>query len=630
MSLAELPDVTVLIANLNGRDILPTCLSSLVAQDYPAGKLRILVLDNASTDDSVALVRANYPQVELLVFDCNYGFAGANNRGAQAATTELIAFLNNDTRVAENWLSALVAQRLAAPDIGAVGATILSWDGQEIDFVRGVLTYTGHAAQRDERRPAAVRPCGAAYETLFACGGAMLIDRALFLGSGGFDEKFFAYFEDVDLGWRLWLMGYRVVCAPDAIAYHRGHVTFRQRADCQRLMLYERNALRMLYKNCAESELWRIFSAALLQAFARQACRLKSRGWDMGEYILGAAVDESAPALAGREGLAVTAAAAEFIDDLPELRRQRERVQVRRRRADTDIYALFVEPLRPYCIWHPELDETLAVAYSAINSVTGIMPLFWDLPRRVLVLGVHDAGSAQVGAALVGRPWRLAEALAGCGHEVLVAVSGTAAIPRDASYQVIPRDPDIWLWLHRLNPDVLVICDPAVLVDLNHCYLPVALDLAVFPPADSLAAQATAWRQVDFFTCASPELRVAYAGWFHTAGVDDPEQAVTVLDWPAAAVPAEAGPQPAGLAELDRFCRLPSRRVAGRRLATAPAVTAAGPDGAAAPVPIVARVKSFPALLDEARSHYRRGGLRNLLIETLGFLQRSLVAHREV
>src|SRR5439155_7651017 len=108
----------------------------------------------------------------------------------------------------------------------------------------------------------ALRPSGAEAPLLFACGGSMLVQRDVFLAVGGFDPDYFAFFEDVDLGWRLWLLGYRVTLTPSAITYHRHHGTTNVIPNHRVHVLYERNALYTIYKNYDEEHLDRILPAS--------------------------------------------------------------------------------------------------------------------------------------------------------------------------------------------------------------------------------------------------------------------------------------------------------------------------------------------------------------------------------
>src|SRR6187455_1365271 len=127
------PTVSVLVLNLNGREYLDSCLASLEAQVYPRDRFEIVVVDNGSTDGSLELVSSTYPRVRVVKFDSNLGFCTPYNAAIRDCESQFVALLNNDTRVAPDWLAALVsaAQR---HDAAAVAARILSWDGATIDF----------------------------------------------------------------------------------------------------------------------------------------------------------------------------------------------------------------------------------------------------------------------------------------------------------------------------------------------------------------------------------------------------------------------------------------------------------------------------------------------------------------
>jgi GT2 family glycosyltransferase len=202
--------------------------------------------------------------VRLLEHGKNLGVSRANNTAATIVDSEYIAFLNNDTRVATDWLSRMVEALDPARGVIAVGAKMLSWDGRKIDFVGPKVSFHGSADQVDYGSPN-VDKHNVTRPILAPCGGAMVIEREIFLEVGGFDEDYFAFFEDTDLGWRLWVLGYRVVLAPEAVVYHHHHGSWGHRdlAPTKRVM-YERNALFTIVKNYEEATLQRILPVALL------------------------------------------------------------------------------------------------------------------------------------------------------------------------------------------------------------------------------------------------------------------------------------------------------------------------------------------------------------------------------
>jgi GT2 family glycosyltransferase len=257
--------LTVAIPSWNGKQHLATCLPALAAQRAPGVPWRVVVLDNGSSDGSVAWLRAAHPGVEVIESPSNLGFCVAMNRLVAASDADAVALLNNDTRPEPDWLQALHAALASAPDdVAAVSGRIVDWGGERLDFGRGLMTFDGHAFQLDYQRPLALARCPAAGdELLFACGGNMLVRRETFLALGGFDEDYFAYLEDVDLGWRMWSAGHRVVAAPDAMIHHRSMATSALLGADHRGFLFERNAYLTAYKNY-EDGLWQQIMPAVL------------------------------------------------------------------------------------------------------------------------------------------------------------------------------------------------------------------------------------------------------------------------------------------------------------------------------------------------------------------------------
>ena len=270
--------VSVALLSWNARKHLETCLEALAEQDDPGVDWEILVLDNGSTDGTADWLRAEilphrsrHFRVRLIASPVNLGFCAGNNRLVAEAAGDAVAFLNNDTRPQRGWLKALVAALAAAPpDVAAVSGKIIDWQGSCLDFGRGVMTFDGHAFQLDFRRPlATARVPAAGEELLFACGGNMLVRRASFLAAGGFDESYFAYLEDVDLGWRLWSGGERVLFAPGAVVHHRSSATSDLLGLYNRGFLFERNAFLTAYKNYEDGVWERVMPALMLTLMSR-------------------------------------------------------------------------------------------------------------------------------------------------------------------------------------------------------------------------------------------------------------------------------------------------------------------------------------------------------------------------
>jgi len=267
----QIRKVSVCLLSWNGRRHLETCLAALRAQRAPGVDWEVLLLDNGSDDGTVDWVRRENSWVRLYGSPVNTGFCAGNNLLVSKAEGDAVAFLNNDTRPAEDWLAALVAALQRAPgDVAAVSGRILDWEGRRLDFGRGVMTFDGHAFQLDFGRPLGrARLPEDEEELLFPCGGNMLVRKDSFLAAGGFDEAYFAYLEDVDLGWRLWSGGERVLYADAAEVRHRSAATSDLLGLFHRGFLFERNAFLTAYKNY-EPGLWeRVMPAVLLTLTCR-------------------------------------------------------------------------------------------------------------------------------------------------------------------------------------------------------------------------------------------------------------------------------------------------------------------------------------------------------------------------
>ncbi|GAB4279001.1 MAG: hypothetical protein Kow0080_31020 [Candidatus Promineifilaceae bacterium] len=386
------PPVTILILNYNSMRHLPDNLASLAQLNYPPDKIEILLADNASTDDSLSWVQTNYPHVRIIQNGRNLGFAAGNNAGIKAATHEWVAILNPDTRVHPDWLRELVRPVLQDPAITAVAAKMLTWDGTAIDFADAALNFMGWGNQ-----PGLGSTQLDAFNTpkplLFACGGAMLIHRDTFLQLGGFDPDYFAYFEDVDLGWRLALAGHTTQFAPNAIVYHRHHGSWEGVAAAKKWLLSERNTLATIIKNYDDANLARILPAALLLLLQRAYLDVRpdSAIWGLptrkplmrylyffhSQYLLAKhgrfpevmhsalqkiqqrihnpakptkATPLPSPTQTTHHHLPATAAsrllaASDLYQQWPHLMTKRQTIQAMRARPDQDIFSLFQSPL---------------------------------------------------------------------------------------------------------------------------------------------------------------------------------------------------------------------------------------------------------------------------------------------
>src|SRR3989344_5635815 len=216
-----LPRVAIIIVCYNGREYLPDCLTSLQAVDYPKERYSIIVVDNASSDHSVEYLREHWTNVAVTVLPKNTGFAGANNIGLRQAMEQGYDYaflLNQDTVVTPGFLREAVAVAEADLTIGAVQSKLLRFGTNEINSWGNVIHFLGFGyagGNREPDQPISVQ------EIAYPSGAAVLLRCSALKTVGILDDAFFMYHEDLDLGWRLWLAGYRCLLAPASVVYHK-------------------------------------------------------------------------------------------------------------------------------------------------------------------------------------------------------------------------------------------------------------------------------------------------------------------------------------------------------------------------------------------------------------------------
>jgi GT2 family glycosyltransferase len=210
--------VSVIIPNWNGAAHLPTCLGALRAQTFR--DVEVIVVDNASTDDSAELLGREYPEAQVIRLDRNYGFTGACNTGLRAAQGEFLILLNNDTEAAPDWLAEVVAAFERHSEAGMVASKMLLFDRRDILHTAGDVFKTdgtpGNRGVWEEDRGQFTE--GPVFS---ANGGSAAYRKAMLDQIGPLDEDFFFSCEDVDLAWRAQLAGWHCVYAPRAVVYHK-------------------------------------------------------------------------------------------------------------------------------------------------------------------------------------------------------------------------------------------------------------------------------------------------------------------------------------------------------------------------------------------------------------------------
>jgi hypothetical protein len=234
---------SIVIPTWNGAALLNDALLSLRRQTWQ--DFEIIVVDNGSTDGTAALLAAQHPEVRLIELGRNRGFAAAVNAGIGAARGDLVVLMNNDVEAAPGWIAALIDAMDAHPAAGSCASRMLSHaDPSRIDSAGDMLglfaTSIGHG-ELD----------GPAFDVpvfvLSACAGAAAYRRTLLEETGGFDERFFAYLEDIDLGIRFQLAGWDCLYVPDAVVYHHGSATARRMPE-MKLFLLMRNSLFLFFQ----------------------------------------------------------------------------------------------------------------------------------------------------------------------------------------------------------------------------------------------------------------------------------------------------------------------------------------------------------------------------------------------
>ncbi|WP_187764725.1 glycosyltransferase [Saccharopolyspora spinosa] len=428
---SNLPVVSVIVVNYRGADDTITCLRVLREDlDYPADRLEVICVDNASGDGSSEQIRAAAPEVRLIESDTNRGFAGGCNLAARNATGQVLAFLNNDAKPDRDWVRAAVAVLRSEPTVGAVASKVLDWEGRHIDFVDGGLTWFGmgykrHAGEVDDGSHDAAR------DVLFGTGSALFVRAELFAALDGFDERFFMFYEDVDLGWRLNLRGWRVRYEPRSLTFHRHHASMAEVSSAREYYLLERNALAALYKNVSDETLARALPAAMALSVRRATARGEIDPTQLEITRRGDHEDDS-PVPIARSALAGMLAIDQFVEMLPSLKQSREEEQQARVRTDADLVPLMRKAMEPA---YP-LPRYLA-AHDALVEAFELDGVF-GRPRKVVVITGDAVTERMAGPAI--RAWHMADVLS-AEHEVRLVSVNALVSPPESDFAVVAAKP---------------------------------------------------------------------------------------------------------------------------------------------------------------------------------------------
>jgi GT2 family glycosyltransferase len=254
--------VSVIILNWNGQALLEEFLPSVIA-NTPSHIAEIIVADNGSTDNSIAMLKEKFPAIRIISFDKNYGFAEGYNKAIAQTDATCTVLLNSDVEVTPNWLDAPLAIMDADQSIAAVQPKIRAQrNKKQFEYAGaagGFIDIYGYPYCRGRIMYVVEDDLGQ-YDTqtdiLWATGACLFVRTDIFKKEGGLDANFFAHQEEIDMCWRLRSRGYRIVFTPQSTVYHVGGATLKTESP-QKTFLNFRNNLLMIYKNLPEKELKR-------------------------------------------------------------------------------------------------------------------------------------------------------------------------------------------------------------------------------------------------------------------------------------------------------------------------------------------------------------------------------------
>lgn len=261
--MSELPAVTIIVLNWNARDYLDDCLTALQNLDYP--DFAVWLVDNASQDDSLALVETRFPTVRIIQNEANLGFSAGNNAGLRRVSSEFAVLLNPDVVVGRDWLRQLIAPLLADETIAVAGCKLRYPDNELLQHAGGYIDnpqgFPGHYGlrQRDEGQFDSLR------DVDYVIGAALALRRRVLDEVGYWDEGFFLFYEDADFCYRARAAGYRVVYVPEATAVHIESVKTQKESDSYlqhmhtsrwRFLLKHTSGVDLLQKTVPAEQAW--------------------------------------------------------------------------------------------------------------------------------------------------------------------------------------------------------------------------------------------------------------------------------------------------------------------------------------------------------------------------------------
>lgn len=250
--------IAVAILNWNGASLLKQFLPSVV--EHSRDIAQVYVIDNASSDDSLAVLSEGFPTVKVIVNDANYGYAGGYNKGIKYIPEEFIVLLNSDVEVTQNWLPPLLRHFEDNPRLAAIQPKILDLKSREYfeyaGACGGFIDELGYPFCRGRIFDEIEKDQGqydSYHQVFWATGASLMIRKSAFGEVGGLNERLFAHMEEIDLCWRLHNHNYEVACEPASGIYHLGGATLNQQSP-RKTFLNFRNNLIILFLNLPDGE----------------------------------------------------------------------------------------------------------------------------------------------------------------------------------------------------------------------------------------------------------------------------------------------------------------------------------------------------------------------------------------
>jgi len=283
--------VAIIIPHYNGQKLLEDCLPSLFRTGY--SDYTVYLVDNASTDGSPEWAKVHYPQIQIIKSDKNLGYAGGCNLGIRATTEDYVVLLNNDTEVEPDWLDKLVLELDKDAIIAAAQPKIL-WlkDRTRFDYsggAGGLMDIYGYPYCRGRMFEEKEKDLGQydhrSSDIFWASGSASIYRRSALNSSGLLDEDFFMHMEEIDLAWRLHLLGLRVISIPGSVIYHLSGGSLPT-GNFRKMYLNHRNSQLMMWKNYSLGSLVWIWPGRVLLEAAAFAKAAASGNWEWARAIV--------------------------------------------------------------------------------------------------------------------------------------------------------------------------------------------------------------------------------------------------------------------------------------------------------------------------------------------------------